>query len=81
MARLRDILRRAAGAIAPARLVGALRRHGEGIRGALASLAFLAGLGLIAFGVGMISVPAGLIVAGVEISAAAALYARGEGAR
>lgn len=71
-------IRRAAGAIAPARISRALRAHRKSIEGAAASLAFLAGLALVAGGVAMIYLPAGLIVGGVELAAGAALFARGE---
>lgn len=47
---------------------------------ALVLVAFLVGLALVAVGVGLIYAPAGLIVAGVEMTGAAALYERGGGA-
>lgn len=43
------------------------------------SVSFFAGLGLTAVGVGMIYLPAGLITAGLELTAGSALYARGAG--
>lgn len=46
------------------------------LEGAAETLAFLGGLALVAVGVGMVFLPAGLVVAGVELAAAAALHAR-----
>jgi uncharacterized membrane-anchored protein YitT (DUF2179 family) len=43
----------------------------------LLTLAYIGGLGLLAFGVAMIFVPAGLIVGGGASVASAVLYARG----
>lgn len=40
------------------------------------ALAFLGGLGMVAYGVALVSLPAGLIVGGAELAAGAALYAR-----
>lgn len=42
------------------------------------TLCFVGGLGLVAFGVALIALPAGLIVAGVQLSAVAVLYERGK---
>jgi hypothetical protein len=43
--------------------------------------AYLAGLALLAVGVAMIYVPAGVIVAGITSAASAVLYVRGGGER
>lgn len=65
-----------------ARLRRALRRLGRRtlLENALTTVAFLGGLALVATGVALVSLPAGLIVAGAELVAGSALYARG-GAR
>jgi uncharacterized membrane protein YgdD (TMEM256/DUF423 family) len=70
-------LRRAAGALAPARIRRGIRERRTAIEGTVATAAFLAGLALVAFGVALIYLPAGLIVGGVELAAGAALFARG----
>lgn len=43
----------------------------------LTALAFVGGLALVAAGVGMVHLPSGLIVAGVELTTTAVLYGRG----
>lgn len=63
------------------RLRRALRRLGRRpvLENGLTTLAFLAGLGLVALGVALVHLPAGLIVGGAQLAAGAALYARGSG--
>lgn len=56
------------------RLAAALRPRAEGFATAAA---FFAGLTLIAYGTALISLPAGLIVGGVLLTAGSLLYARG----
>lgn len=47
--------------------------------GAATAAGFFGGLALVALGVAMLSAAAGVIVGGVELTALAALYARGRG--
>lgn len=44
----------------------------------MTAAAFWAGLALVAVGVALVSLPAGLVVAGVELAAVAVAYERGE---
>jgi hypothetical protein len=66
-----------AGALNPARLLGRVRRRM--LESAATTLCFAAGLGMIAFGVTLASLPAGFIVGGIELAATAILYERGRG--
>jgi hypothetical protein len=65
------------------RILSSIRRtlarlgHRPVLENLLTVAAFLGGLVLVAVGVGMISLSAGLIVAGAELTVGAALYERG----
>jgi len=47
------------------------------LESAATTLAFLTGLGLVAWGTALVFLPAGLIVGGLQLTAGAVLYARG----
>lgn len=47
------------------------------VESAATTVCFLGGLALIALGVALVALPAGLIVAGIELACAAVLYERG----
>ncbi len=79
MRRALDILRRAAGALSPARIRRALVARRPAIESAGATLGFLAGLAMVATGVALVHLPSGLIVGGLELAAGSALYARSGG--
>ena len=65
----------------PNRIRRALRGLGRRplLENVATTAAFLGGLAMIALGVALVSLPAGIVTGGVELVAGASLYARGAG--